>query len=489
MSIKKNFVYNTALTIFNTLFPLLTYPYITRILGPENLGKFTFAQSFAANFGMFAIIVSPLYAIRLISSNRDNPDELNRGFSGILLINMISSLVMTIVFLTSFLYMEKAQTEPALYIIIAVSILLNAFSIDWLFQGLENYKFIAIRNFIFKAVFILLIFVFIRQPEHYIIYALFWLIVTYGANIINMIASRKKAKLTFSNLKPLSHLKEIGFFFAINLLSIGILNLDKTLMGFILPKEEAYVTIGLYGVADKVIQIALSVTNSLALVILPRVSYYFSNNKMDEFYEKMDLSTKAYLMLSLPLFAGIILTAPEIVMLISGEKFLGSIPLLQVLSGAILLVGFAYISCLQILTGMKRENLYLITLGISLAVQAVALFFLIPVYKGVGAAFGMLIGYGTQVIVSFIFGFKEFRLFFFKVSNLKYFLAAGLMSAAVYFARYIPLDILILKFILLAGIGVIVYFSVLLLTREVLLTGILDKLRKRLFPGRTGGGA
>jgi O-antigen/teichoic acid export membrane protein len=488
MSIKKNFVYNTALTVLNTLFPLITFPYITRVLGPDGLGKFTFAQAFASNFGMFAILITPLYAIRIISANRDNKDALNTGFSGIMLINFITSLLSFVIFLTMFLFIDKMKADPALYGIISLGLLLNAFSIDWLFQGLENYKFITIRNFAFKLVFIALIFVFIREPAHYILYALFWLIVTHGANLINILFSGKYVKFSLKGLKITEHFKGIGIFFVINIFTVLVVNLDKTLMGLLLGAEADRI-VGLYGVADKVVLIALSVTNSLSWVILPRVSYYFAQNRLVEFFEKMDLSVKAYLLLTLPLFAGTVLVAPEIVMLIGGEKYTGSIPILQVLSGAMVLVGFAYITSLQILVGMKRDVQYLITLGASLAVQAVALVILIPRFQGIGAAVGMLVGYLSQVIISSLFGFKDIKQFLFKANNLKYFFAAAVMAAAVYFLRLLPIDSALFCLLIFGGMGGVIYLGILLLLKEKILYDLFEKIYKRLFSRGNGGNA
>ena len=170
-SIKKNFIYNSILTSANIVFPLITAPYLSYTLGAENIGKVNFATSIVNWFILISSFGIPRYGIREIARNRDNKKELTNTFWNLILIQASLSIIAIIVYLLAIFNVPRFESELNIHLMMVMMLILNVFSIDWFYQGIEEYSYITIRNIAFKIISIILMFAIVKNSDDYMIYA------------------------------------------------------------------------------------------------------------------------------------------------------------------------------------------------------------------------------------------------------------------------------------------------------------------------------
>ena len=297
-SIKYNFIMNFILSASQFIFPLITYPYVSRVLMPEGLGKVTFATSLLTYFSMFAQMGIPTYGVRVCAQVRDDRKALTRTVHELFIINLVMTGAAYLVFAFTLLTVPRLQEDRALYIIMSAMILLNTIGVEWLYRALEEYTFITIRSLVFKIIAVVGMFLLVRLPEDYLIYAALTLVashISYTLNFVRatrIISIRPAGGYCFSR-----HYKPILVFFAMACATTIYTNLDTVMLGFM--KTDA--DVGYYNTAIKIKNVLVSLVASLGTVLLPRVSYYAENRLMEEFWSVCRKALNFVLILATPL--------------------------------------------------------------------------------------------------------------------------------------------------------------------------------------------
>ena len=216
-SIKKNFILNAILTISSIIFPIISYPYAARILGPDGTGRVDFAVSVVGYFALFSQLGIPSYGIRACAKIRDNKRELSKTVWELMTINLIMTVIAYIVFVPVLFLVPRISSEKTLFVIVSSTLLLNAIGIDYLYRGLEQYTYITIRSIIFKIISFASIFVLIKSDSDYAIYGGITIFAASASNIMNFIHARKL--IMFKGVGKLDlkrHLKPVMMFFAMS---------------------------------------------------------------------------------------------------------------------------------------------------------------------------------------------------------------------------------------------------------------------------------
>lgn len=190
-NLKKNFIINGIKIFFNLLFPIITFPYISRILGPVGIGKITFATSIINYFLLFTNLGIPLYGIREIARTRENRLSLSKTFSEILFLNLITTIAGMIIFVI-FLQLRLFGNDINLFQIMSLNIIFTFIGVEWYFQGMENYSYITKRSILFKIISIILMFIFVNRKEDIVIYAGILVLALVGSNILNFLKLKKR---------------------------------------------------------------------------------------------------------------------------------------------------------------------------------------------------------------------------------------------------------------------------------------------------------
>ena len=387
-SLKLNFIMNVILTISAIVFPLIIYPYISRILLPEGVGKVALALSIISYFTIFSQLGIPVYGLRLTAQLRDDKQSLTKAVQELFVINMITTFIAYVALFGTIFFIPQLKEEKLLYIIISSSIILNTIGMEWLFKGLEEYSYITVRSIIFKIIGLILVFLLIHSKADYVVYGTIIIISGYFGFILNFIYSFK-----WINFKPLKnynfkkHFKPIFIFFAMTCAITVYTSLDTVMLGFM----KTNVDVGYYSVAIKIKNVLIGLITSLGTVLLPRCSYYIKHNLFDEFNIVSSKAMSFVFIFSIPLMIYFILFAKYTVLFLFGSAFNGSIIPMQIIMSTLLFIGINDLISSQILVPLGKENLVLYSVIVGAVVDVILNFILIPKYSAAGAALGTVI--------------------------------------------------------------------------------------------------
>ena len=397
-SLKKNFVLNAILTISSIIFPIISYPYAARILGPEGTGKVDFAMSVISYFSLFAQLGIPSYGIRACAQIRDDKKKLSKTIWELMTINLIMTFIAYIVFIPVLFFVPRISTEKPLFIIVSATLLLNAIGMEHLYKGLEQYSYITLRSIIFKIISFASIFFLIKQENDYVIYGGITIFAASASNVMNFIHARKL--IMYKGLGKLDvkrHLKPVMMFFAMSCATTIYLNLDKSMLGFMTTEAD----VGYYGAAVKIKTIMVSLVTSLGAVLLPRASYYVEQGKMEEFRRITEKALKFVFVISVPLMSFFMIYATEGILFLSGKKYLPAIPAMIVIMPTLLFIGVTNILGIQVLVPLGKEKYVLYSEIAGAIVDIVLNALLIPSFKSTGTALGTLVAEFAVLVVQY----------------------------------------------------------------------------------------
>lgn len=384
-SVKFNFLMNIILKISGIFFPLITFPYISRVLLSEANGKIAFATSVVGYFALVASMGIPTYGIRKCAEVRDNRQELSKVVKELLILNAIFTVASYFVFVILLISIPKFASETTLFLITSITILFNMLGVEWFYQAIEQYKYITIRNIAFKVLSIILMFGFVHQPSDYILYAGINVLASVGSNILNVI--RLSEYVDLRHQKHLKydihiHLAPIVTLFLYNATTVIFTSLDQVLLGFL--KGDS--SVGFYVAAIRIKLILVSLITALGAVMLPRISYMLRNENQVDFERMITKSFNFILVSSIPITIYFILMAEEIIFVLAGEGYAQSIPVLKFLMPSIIFIGLSSVTAWQLLIPLGKEKYTVIGAIIGAVVNVSVNVFVIPKYDASGAA-------------------------------------------------------------------------------------------------------
>lgn len=393
ISIKRNIAYSAVLTISQYIFPLIIFPYISRVLGPENIGKVEFADSLVAYFILFSSLGINILGIREIAKNRNDEFKLNQTFSSLLFIHAILTLIFFIFyFIAIFLYFERT-IHYKLVIIGSGKLLFSFLLVEWVYKGLENFKLITIRSIAIKVLYLISIFLFVKTKNDYLIY---WFL-TVGAIIINalvnIVLSRKYVKLDFKNIIIKPFLKPY-FYLGLYLIFTSLYTtFNIVFLGLNSPPAQ----VGYYTTAIKIYGALLGFYTAYTNVMLPRMSFLISEDNKNKYNSIITKSFSILFALGIPLLIFSFLYSTEIVYIIAGPGFEGAVPALKVVLFLIIIVGVGQVCSVQVLIPYKKDSkiLFISILGAFVGIILNLIF--VKKYQAIGSAYVLLI---SETVVS-----------------------------------------------------------------------------------------
>lgn len=384
-SLKLNMVMNVLLTVSGMLFPIITFPYVSRVVGAEGIGKVTFVTSVITYFSMFAQMGIPTYGIRACAKVRDNKKELSRVVQEIMIINIITCFISYVALAISLAVVPRFAEERTLFIIIGTTILLNALGMEWLYKGLEQYTYITIRSLIFKLIALAALFLLVHRQEDYLIYGAISIFATAASNVLNFFHARKYIDFRpVGNYNLRRHIKMILVFFAMSIAITIYTNLDNVMLGFLKDDLE----VGYYTAAVKIKLVLVSVVTSVSTVLLPRASYYVDKGLMDEFIEITKRAMNFVVIIAIPCMVYFIIYAGEGILLLSGKGFEASVPAMQIIMPTLLFIGITNILGIQMMIPLGKENVVLYSTICGAVVDLLINIVAIPKWGAAGAALG-----------------------------------------------------------------------------------------------------
>ncbi|MHD0315801.1 flippase [Fusobacterium varium] len=478
-SIKVNFILNVLRLFLGAFFLLITIPYTTRTLGSEALGKVEYINSIITYFTLFTALGIPSYGIRETARIRGDEKERTKLVVELGTILIITTVVGYIILYFFIIYFKNIQNLKILMLIMSTGIIFNNIGFEWFYQGIENQIYITIRFIMVKVLTLILLFLLIKDPSDYLKYGAILVLMTRGANILNLFNIKNYISLKTVKLKNLEikkHLKPIFTIFAATLSVSIYLQLDTIMLGNIDDKFVAY-----YSVPNKLIGLVLVVVTALGSVLLPRITNCLRNNDIENYKKYIDYSLKYILLISIPSVIGIVILSNNIILVMAGNEFIESIMTLKILSVIIFIVGIAYFLGFQILYPHGLEKYYTYSVTIAAAINFVFNYLMIPKYYQNGAAIGTIIAELTGVIIMLYFSKKYLKeIEFYSLKNLKYLFSGIIMGIVVYIIKTLKLDNLI-TLLLSVSIGSIVYFIILIVLKEEITINGLVIIKNKIY--------
>lgn len=368
-------------TTLNIIFPLVTFPYITRVLSPEGIGMIEFSRSISNYFILIAALGITQYAVREGAAIKGDKTKLVEFSNQMFTLNLFSASIAFVTLIIILLIPTNLNMYSHIIIIFSFQILFDAIAVEWLYTLEEDFIYITIRSFIFQVISMILMFVLVKSKEDYLLYVMITTFSLGGSYIFNFIHSKKYVKLRI-NTNFFQHLKPVCILFLNNIASTIYLNSDITILGLISSDYH----VGIYSTGVKIYTIVKKMTNAVLMSMIPRLSFYYRNDNKDAYNYLVNEIFWSMIMLIIPSSVGLISLRNEIVSIIAGPRFMNSTNSLMILSiGLVFSVISAYF-VYGVLLVQKKENKILKVTLISAVINILFNISLIPFFNEIGAA-------------------------------------------------------------------------------------------------------
>ena len=398
---KKSLVLNAALNglrnILNLIFPLITFPYVTRVLSVSGIGEYNFANSIVSYFLLLAGLGVSKYGVREGAKYRDDIEKESKFVSEVFTINMIATILAYILLAVVIVFSDQVNRYAITVIIFSLQIFFTTIGVEWLFSMYEEYAYITIRSIIFKIISVVLLFLFVRDKNDVGIYAAITVFSSVGSNILNYIRARKMVHIRFRfRFDWNKHLKSIMILFASNIAIQIYVNSGITILGFM---KDTY-TVGLYSVSSKIYTIVKNGLAAILIVTIPRLSMLWGKNLVREYKTLFKDIFNGLLLVMFPSMVGLIMLSKQVVLIISGEEYISAVSSLRILCLALICSIISWIFNDGVLIPTKREKYALYSTIISAILNIIASFLLIGRWGQDAAALAVLIAEAAGMIMN-----------------------------------------------------------------------------------------
>lgn len=475
-SVKVNYILNLINTGTQMLFPLITFPYVCRVIEADGVGQVNFFQSIISYISLFTCLGIPMYAIREIARDRNDVVKMNRTATEILLLHSMLTLVGYIIVAILCLTVPQIQVNIPLFLILSLTIFFTAIGCEWFYQGIEDFKYITIRGLIIKTISVILLFIFVKSKADLLYYGCYTVLGVLGGNIFNFFRLRKyihRENIIFSELHIKRHIKPVLKVFSFSVVTSIYLQLNTVLLGFF----KNALAVGYFTAATKVMQMLLQMSSCLGSVMMPRASHLIAERKDSEFNNLIQKSYDFTLAIAMPIMVGLIFCAPSLITALCGVKFEHSILPSQIIAPIILMVAISNVFGVQVLFPKGKINIVTLCCGIGAVADLILNLCLIPFFSYIGTSIAYLGAEVATTVSMYFIGRRYIPIIYFKKSHLTYALGCIVMAFALYGLSLLQLSTLTI--LLLQGCcGVLAYFIILYICKDEMLIQILSKIKR-----------
>ncbi len=458
------------------IFPLVTFPYVSRVLGPSGTGKVHYAQSIVSYFSMIAMLEINTYGLREAAKIRDDKEKLSKFYKEIMTINLASTVSAYILFFVALIVFKNLSEYKNLLLVTSASILFTTLGVEWLYGAVEDYTYITIRSIAFQFVGLILLFVLVKDSDDVLQYASLSVITNVGSNILNFFHCKKYIYVFKKySIEIKKHLKPIFILFGTTVAISVYTVLDTTMLGVICGDEQ----VGLYNAATKIDKIVMSLIVSVGAVVTPRMSNLIETNR--EYFERLLTKTcNLYLMLTIPCAAGLCFLAKPIILLFCGEQFASAVQTMQIMTPIIIFISFGQFFTNLIFTPMRKDKFSLFPVLAGALVNFILNSILIPKFYAFGAGIATVVAEFTVCITKFFLAKKlsiNMKALF---KNFYQYLISAVVMIFVLFAISLLKINMIFNLVLSILLGATIYGLILLLFKNEYLLDFFSVLKRRI---------
>ena len=476
-SIKANAVLNTLKTVLGILFPLITFPYVSRVLQVETVGIYNFCTSIISYFVLFAGLGISSYAIREGAQYRYNPEKFERFTSEVFTINLYSTILSYAFLGLSIALMPKLHIYSIVISILSMQMAFNLIGVQWVCNIYEDFLAITVRTIITQIISLIAIFLFVKSPNDLYLYSGIVTFANGGANIFNFFYIRKKYtkfKITaHCNFKK--HIKPILILFSTSLTIVIYVSSDSTMLGFMTTNYQ----VGLYGTSVRIYTVIKNVLSAILTVMIPRFSILLNKKDKSEAESLFSRAFNTMTLMAVPAVIGLCLCSEEVILLLAGPTYVEATRSLQILSIATIFSLYAYLFTQCILVPAKKEK-YAFRATLISAIVNVGLNFIFIPYLGInGAAITTIIAELLTCIIAYVYSAKEIKFIDLKknlitcsISSLGV-VACCIISRHLIANNYIRIPVAIIS-------SVITYVLMLMLCRNTIAINAISTIKKKI---------
>lgn len=425
------------------IFPMITFPYASRVLGAENYGKINFGASVVSYFSLIAALGINNYAVRAGAAVREDKKQFKKIAGEIFTMNICSTIVAYILLILLLSFAPGSNNYRVVISIQSITILFTTLGTEWINVIYEDQFYITMRYVLCQLSAVILMFCFVKGPEDYILYVCSSISAVILANITNIMHIRKHWKLSVC-IVPLRqvvpHIKPTLIMFGSALTSLVYINSDITILGMLTDDR----TVGYYSVSVKIYSLVKQLLNAFMLVAIPRLSNELSggDNKKAEICWKYILN--GLILIVIPSMAGLLCLGKSLILVFAGAEYLPALPSLIILSIALVFATIAcfYINVVMLPYGMEKD--ILIATGISASVNIILNFLLIPVHGASAAAFTTVISEIIMVIFGVIKTYRKVNISVRKSSIISIIVSMWVFATTITCSKILRKDALIL---------------------------------------------
>lgn len=413
-----NYILTTINTVASLILPIITFPYISRVIGAEYLGIINFATSYGYYFIHLASFGISSYAIREVSRVRDNHERLEKVSNEIYNLNIFFSILSGMLYIVGVFVIPKFRENAFIFYLYSLTIFTNFLNLEWLFQAFDDYKFSTIRSLCIRILSIIAVFIFVRERSDYHIYMLIITISDMGARFSNLYYAKKryvKFVLRKKYLNFAEHIKSLFTLFIFRLINGISSNLDKIMIGFMLVYSE----VGIYSAGIKFVLLVIPLIENIGIVLFPKINIS-ANSSIEEYKRNVKFNYNIILMLSIPMAVGLFLVSPMVIKLFAGPEFIEAVTVSRIMSFIIILCPIGDLLGSKILLVYNKDSWLLICSSIVAVSNVVLNVVLIPLWGINGATLASLLSYAVAVFCRYCFTQKILKFNLFSLSFLKY---------------------------------------------------------------------
>lgn len=448
---KKNLIYNMIYQILIIIIPFITIPYVSRVIGSDGVGIYSYTYSIVYYFMLFCLLGINNYGNREIAKSSSNKKELSRKFYEIYAIQVLCSIIMILLYV---IYICFFSGEYRLISLIEILYLFSAlFDINWLFFGLEKFKITISRNIIIKIITVIMIFIFVKNKSDVGVYVSILALGQLLSQLILWIFLHKEIAFVKVDIKEIKkHFKPILLLF-IPVIAVSIYKImDKTMIGWFSTIND----VGFYEQAEKILNFPLAIVGAIGTVMMPRMSNLVIQNEDKKIKKYIQTTLELTLFVAFPIILGIICISDNFIELYLGTEFMQSSRILKLLSVSIIFTIIANIIRTQYLIPYEKDKIYIISVIIGAFVNLIMNLIFIPLYKSIGACIGTVSAeffvmlYQSHAVKDEIKVMKKTK------KSLIFLFKSIIMGLSIYWLNYININIF-LKILIQIIIGIIVY--------------------------------
>ena len=385
-SIKKNFAYKSVLTLSTYLINFITFPYVARVLGVERIGLVNFVDNTVNYFLLFATMGVGLLGVREIAAVKEDKKRRDQVYSSVLALNLLFTLVSLGIYLLCVVTIPKLCQYDELFYIGTAKILFTVFLVEWFFTGVENFRYITLRSILIKVLYIISVFLFVRDTSDYRLYFILTVGVVVLNALINQLYIREFVRVRWNNIQLFKYLKQNVTLGIYTLMTSMYLTFNVMYLGLVSNNTE----VGYYTTAFKLYSVILGFFTAFTNVMLPRMSSLLANGEKDRFQELVNRSFSVMSTCCIPLILCSMIMAPQIVYILSGPGYEGAILPMRIIMPAAFAVGVAQVLAIQVLMPMKKDKVLLVASIIGAVVSLLINLLVVPSVKSVGSAVVLL---------------------------------------------------------------------------------------------------